>query len=111
MTEQLTIEQAIANRNGILNLIVGDPMKSPSVRAVTAAIAATCQPGDRVSANSIREHLPTWVNTAAIGPVFGALARAGALRKVDQIVSTDKGTHGKPVGCYVVLRDALEATA
>lgn len=109
MTEQLTIEQAIANRNGILNLIVGDPMKSPSVRAVAAAIATHCEIGDRVSANSIRPHLPTWVNRGAIGPVFGALARAGALRKVERVVSTDPGTHGKEVGVYVVLRDALEA--
>ena len=86
-------------------------MKSPSVRAVAAAIASTCQPGDRVSANSIREHLPAWVNTAAIGPVFGALARAGALRRVERVVSTDKGTHGKEIGVYVVTRDALEAIA
>lgn len=106
---QLTIDQAIANRDGILHLIVGDPMRSPSVRAVAATIVEHCRVGDRVSANSIRPHLPSWVNRAAIGPVFGALARAGALRKVDRIVSTDEGTHGKEVGCYEVLADALEA--
>mgnify|MGYP000846782731 FL=1 len=107
--QQITIEEAIANRDGILHLIAGDPMRSPSVRAVATAIAETCRIGDRVSANSIRPHLPSWVNRAAIGPVFGALARAGALRKVDRIVSTDEGTHGKEVGCYEVLADALEA--
>lgn len=106
---QLTIDEAIANRDGILHLIAGDPMRSPSVRAVAATIAEHCRVGDRVSANSIRPHLPSWVNRAAIGPVFGALARAGALRKVDRIVSTDEGTHGKDILCYLVLADALEA--
>lgn len=106
---QLTIDEAIANRDGILHLIVGDPMRSPSVRAVAATIVEHCRVGDRVSANSIRPHLPSWVNRAAIGPVFGALARAGALRKVDSVVSTDEGTHGKEVGCYLVLAGALEA--
>ncbi len=106
---QLTIDQAIANRDGLLHLIAGDPMRSPSVRAVAATIVEHCRVGDRVSANSIRPHLPTWVNRAAIGPVFGALARAGALRKVDSVISTDQGTHGKEVGCYLVLADALES--
>lgn len=108
-SQQLTIEEAISNRNGVLHLIAGDPRRSPSVRAVAETIATHCHIGDRVSANVIRPHLPPWIDRNAIGPVFGALARAGALRKVDSIVSTDEGTHGKVVGCYVVLADALEA--
>lgn len=107
--QQLTIEEAISNRNGVLHLIAGDPRRSPSVRAVAETIATHCHVGDRVSANVIRPHLPPWIDRNAIGPVFGALARAGALRKVDSIVSTDEGTHGKVVGCYLVLADALEA--
>jgi hypothetical protein len=111
VTEQLTIEQAIENRNGILHLIAGDPMKSPSVRAVAETIAKVARPGDRVSANLIRPHLPTWVNRGAIGATFGALVRAGALRPEGRVISTDPGTHGKEVAVYEVTRDALEAVA
>lgn len=109
--KQLTIEEAIANRDGILHLIAGDPMKSPSVRAVAETIATIAGVGERVSANSIRAHLPTWVNRGAIGATFGALVKAGALRKVEAVISTDKGTHGKPVFVFEVTRDALEAVA
>ena len=111
MTEQLTIEEAIANRDGILHLIAGDPMKSPSVRAVAETIARIAQPGDRVSANLIRPHLPTWVNRGAIGATFGALVKAGALRKQGRVISTDPGTHGKEVQVYEVTRNALETVA
>ena len=109
--KQLTIEEAIANRNGVLHLVAGDPMKSPSIRAVADAIAANCEIGDRVSANSIREHLPAWINRFAIGAAFGALIKAGALEPLATVISTDRGTHGKRVGLYVVTRDALEAIA
>jgi hypothetical protein len=109
--QQLTIEEAIANRDGILHLIAGDPMKSASVRAVAETIARVATAGDRVSANSIRPHLPTWVNTAAIGPAFGHLQRAGALHRLGEVISTDEGTHGKRVALYLVTDDALEAIA
>jgi hypothetical protein len=111
VTTQLTIDEAIAQRNGVLNLIAGDPMKSPSVREVADAIARTCEIGDRVSANSIREHLPTWINRFAIGAAFGALIKAGALEPLATVISTDRGTHGKRVGLYVVTADALEAVS
>ena len=81
------------------------------IRAVAAATAAVASPGATVSANDIRPHLPTWVKTQGIGPAFGTLVRAGALRKVDWVVSTDSGTHGKPVGQYVVLGQATEGVA
>lgn len=104
---QLTIEEALAERDAILNLIALDPMKSPTMREVAAAINRVASPGDRVSANSIRPHLPPWVNRSAIGPTFGALARFGALRKVETITSTDRGTHGKDIGVWVVTREAV----
>lgn len=111
MTEQLTIDEALDNLRGVLRLIAGDPMKKPTVRAVAETIARTHQVGDTISANSIRPHLPAWVNTAAIGPAFGHLIKAGALQPLALIPSTDRGTHGKRIGVYEVTRDALEAVA
>ncbi len=111
MSEQLTLEQAVANRNSILHLLAIDPQMSPTIRAVAAAIDTVASPGDTVSANDIRPHLPVWVKTQGIGPAFGTLVRAGALRKVAWVVSTDAGTHGKPVGQYVVLGQASEVAA
>lgn len=107
--QQLTIEQAIDNRNGVLHLIAGDPRRSASVRAVAETIATHCHVGDHVSANLIRPHLPSWVDRNAVGPVFGALVKAGALRPDGMVTSTDEGTHGKSIQRYVLTRSALEA--
>lgn len=110
MTRQMTIDEAVTNRNGILALIVADPKVHAHIREVAAAIDANCQPGDLVSANVIRPYLPAWINTSVIGPAFGLLTRRGALEKVPtRVISTDPGTHGKDISVYRVLTAATEA--
>lgn len=107
MTEmQLTLDEAVRERNAVLALIAADPLSTPTVQAVADAIETTTTPGDVVSANDIRPLLPPWVRGFAIGPAFAQLVRRGALRRLDWVPSTDPGTHGKPVNRYLVLGGA-----
>ena len=111
MSEQLTLEEATQMRDDVLYLISLDPQMSPTIRAVAAAIDKVASPGDVVSANTIRPHLPTWVKRQGIGPAFGMLVRAGALQRLAWTTSTDPGTHGKPIAEYVLRREASPEVA
>lgn len=111
MSDQLTLEDAIEDKNAILHLLAIDPAADPTHRAVAAALDKVASVGDVVSANTIRPHLPTWVKREQLGPAFARLIRAGVLRKLGWEASTDRGTHGKPVARYRVTANASEAIA
>lgn len=111
MSDQLTLEEAIENKNAILHLLAIDPAADPTHRAVAAALDKVACAGDVVSANTIRPHLPTWVKREQLGPAWARLVRAGAVVKLGWEASTDRGTHGKPVALYRVLGNATEAIA
>lgn len=111
MTAQLTLDEAIENKNHLLHLLSIDPAAEPTHRAVAAALDKVAQPGDVVSANTIRPHLPTWVKREQLGPAWARLVRAGAVVKLGWEASTDRGTHGKPVTLYRVLGNAGQAIA
>lgn len=110
MTAQLTIEEALAERDAVLHLLELDARRAdPATCAVAAAIDMVARPGDYVSANEVRPHLPGHVSKAHLGQAWAKLVRLGALRKYDWVPSTDPGTHGKPVTRYEVLGSALAA--
>jgi len=111
MTQQLTLEEAIVERNAVLHLLAVDPRATKTQQAVCAAIDKVTAPGGFVSANDIRPHLPSWVKREQIGPTFGVLVRRGVLARVDWVPSTDPGTHGKPVARYLVNTHAAGAAA
>lgn len=112
MTAQLTIDEALAERDAVLHLLELDgPRADPANRAVAAAIDLVARPGDYVSANEVRPHLPGHVSKVHLGQAWATLVRAHALRKHDWVPSTDPGTHGKPVTRYEVLRSAVAALA
>lgn len=111
MSNQLTLDEAIENKNAILHLLSIDPAADPTHRAVAAAIDKVANVGDVVSANTIRPHLPTWVKREQLGPAWARLIRAGAVAKLGWEASTDRGTHGKPVALYRVTSNAGEAIA
>lgn len=112
MSGQLTLDEAIENKNAVLHLLAIDPAAEPTHRAVATALDKVACPGDVVSANTIRAHLPGWVKREQLGPAWARLVRAGVLVKLnDWEPSTDRGTHGKPVARYRVTGNATEAIA
>lgn len=108
---EFDVPAAIANRNAVMRLLELDPDADGHTVAVARAIDLVADPGDLVSANEIRAHLPAWTNRALLGQAWGKLCRARILAKVDWIPSTDPGTHGKPVTRYRVLEPVAPAAA
>ena len=101
--EQLDIFSAVRERDAVLSLIATDWRNRPHVRAIAEAIGDQFEVGQIVSANSLRPHLPPWVQRHTIGPTFGLLVRRGALQPVGFEPSTSRATHGKPVATYRVV--------
>lgn len=68
--------------------------------AIDHAIRTVAQQLRVFSANDVRPRLPHGVNPNLIGARFIALAKSKEIRKVDEVPSTDPGTHGKKVAVW-----------
>jgi hypothetical protein len=68
--------------------------------AIDQAIRNVARRLHQFSANDVRPLLPAGVNPNLIGARFMALAKRKEIRKVDQVPSTDPGTHGKAVAVW-----------
>lgn len=69
-------------------------------KAILRAIIATGHQREFFSANHVRPLLPDDVHRPRIGRAFALAQELGLIRFVAFEKSTDKGTHGKPVGVY-----------
>ena len=96
--------------DGILTAVAHDvsiPNKAASREAVRVAIlAASREHHGRVTAATIRPHLPTWVATPQVGAVMWALQRSGHLLRTGQYAANGKGgkarNRGKRSPVYTV---------
>lgn len=100
MPEQLSMDQALAERDAVLDLIAGDTWThDASNRAVAVAIlrAGREHPHGLVDSNQVRDHLPPWVAPQCVGAMFKRLsgARLGLIEKVPgaTAISQDRKSH------------------
>lgn len=63
---------------------------------IDQAIRAVAARGRPFSANDVRHLLPV-VRTSLIGARFLAAAKAGVITRIGYVVSTDPGTHARPI--------------
>jgi hypothetical protein len=93
------LRTAIALRDqGIAQVTAAAPAHDRD--AIDRAIRLVARQLPQFSANDVRPHLPEGVNPNLIGARFIALAKSKEIRKVDEVPSTDPGTHGKKVGLW-----------
>lgn len=105
MPEQMSLEDAEAERDAVLDLISEDWTHDASNRAVAEAIlrAGREHPKGYVDCNSIRPYLPPWVNPRCIGATFHRLAtkRVALIERVEGVwvLNTDRKSRniGKPM--------------
>src|SRR4051794_18870209 len=72
------------------------------ILAGLAVLARWAETGARFSANDVRAELRTaGVSGASTGALFNAAIKAGLIRAVGLVESSDPGTHSKPVYRYV----------
>lgn len=69
-------------------------------RTVDDAIRELVRRGEPFSANTLREQLPPGIPGPLIGARFMAAHRAGLIRRVGDVPSTDPGTHGHRIGLW-----------
>lgn len=66
-------------------------------RVVDQAIKACAEKGRPFSANDVRPLLPAGIRKNLVGARFLAASRAGLIRRVGAVASTDPGTHAHEV--------------
>lgn len=101
----MSLDDAIAERDAVLDLIAADWVHEPSNRAITEAIlrAGRAHPEGLVNCNTIRAYLPPWVNPRCIGATFHRLAtkRIALIERVEGVwvLNTDRKSRnvGKPM--------------
>lgn len=111
MTTQLSILDAIEARNTVMTDIHdhADDQDRAVVKQAILTVAARRRP---FSQNAVRDLLPTLRSNNIVGPCYGALARAGQIRRVEGQYepSTDPATHGHPIAVWLTT-DLEENTA
>lgn len=99
--DQMTL--VFAARDEALQAVT-DHSDAQDIAVVDQAILTVAQQGRPFSANDFRGLLPELRNRKLIGARINSLRMRKVLRKVDEVTSTDVGTHGKKVGVYVLQR-------
>lgn len=69
-------------------------------KVVDQAIKACAAKGRPFSANDCRELLPPGIRRNLIGARFLAASRAGVIRRVGDVASSDAGTHAHRIGLW-----------
>jgi hypothetical protein len=111
VTRQLTLEEAIDNRDRILNEFMAT-VSDWDRNLIEQAVKYFGADGRPFSMNDFRHLLPDMAHGTA-----GLVIRAMACRKTDGIVEIDKvkstsgPTHGKDIGLYVLARHAPRRAA
>lgn len=117
--EPLSLDDALAERDAVLDLIAGDVIHEPSNRAVAEAIlrAGREHPDGFVDCNSIRPYLPAWINPRCIGATFHRLAtkRVALIERVEGVfvLNSDRKSRnvGKPMPQWRLTPRAYQETA
>lgn len=101
----MSFDEAIAERDAVLDLISEDWVHDASNRAIAEAVlrAGREHPDGVVTGNAVRALLPPWVNPNCVGAMFHRLSgkRLGLIERVPGrwVVNDDRKSHnaGRPL--------------
>lgn len=97
--EPMSLDDALAERDAVLDLIADDWTHDASNRAVAEAIlrVGRAHPDGLVDSNTVRAQLPPWVAPHCVGAMFLRLSgkRLGLIEKVPgaSVASEDRKSH------------------
>lgn len=115
--EQMSLEEAVTERDAVLDLIAGDVIHESSNRAVAEAILRAGREKPAFTANDVRNLLPKWVNPNCVGAMFHALSgkRLGLIERVPGgwVDNEDRKSRnvGKPLPLWRLTPRAYQETA